>query len=513
MAHMSLRAKLIVLGLAMPVLLLIPLFGLYARQSRDKAVESSVAKARSILLTTESTREGMEQKWAKGLFTAAQLKGYADAGQLDKVLAAVPVVTAWEAAMAKAQEGQYEFRVPKRQPRNQKNTPDAAEEAVLKRFDSEPGLKEWYEVDRAKNAVRYYRPIRLTEPCLLCHGDPATSKTLWGNDKGLDPTGVQMENWKVGELHGSFEIVQSLVPAQQALRRTLTLALAAVILGLAIGMVIFIRLMSATVERQINDTVASLRDGTERVAVAAEQLADAGTSVADGASSQAAAIEETSAALEEVRSMGTQTAEGAATARQLANGAKSAANAGQQAVARMSVAVDQIRTATVETTKVLAVIDELARQTNLLALNAAVEAARAGDAGVAFAVVAEEVRRLANRSAEAAKDTSARIAEARSRTDDGVAATDDVRRELEAIDDAVTKVNDVSNDVAALAGQQDEAIKQVSLALNQIDQTTQANAAAAEETASIAADLAAEADVLQGTLTALLNGEQPPSAD
>jgi methyl-accepting chemotaxis protein len=513
--NLSLRSKLIVLGLALPVALLLPLFGLYANQAKAKAVAASVEKARGILLTAESTREGMEDKWAKGVFTAAQLRGYADAGETEKIFAAVPVVTAWQAAMAKATEGAYEFRVPKFEPRNTANTPDEAEARVLKRFETDSALAEYYEVDRAKNAVRYYRPVRLTEPCLLCHGDPATSEQVWGNAKGLDPTGAKMENWKVGEVHGAFEIVQSLAPAQAQLRRTLAWSLTAVALGLILGGIIFVKIMGATVERQINDTVLLLHGGTQRVAIAADQLAQAGQAVANGASSQAAAIEETTAALEEVRTMGTQTAQGAGDARRLADGAKSAADTGQQAVVRMARAVDQIKTATDETTKVLGVIDEIARQTNLLALNAAVEAARAGDAGRAFAVVAEEVRRLATRSAEAAKDTAARIAEARERADEGVSASQDVKGQLDAIDQAVNSVNGVIAEVASLAAQQDEALKQVSLAVGQIDQTTQANAATAEETASIGADLAAEAQALQDTLAALLNGQSatvPPAA-
>src|SRR5208283_2667617 len=164
---------------------------------------------RSIALTAESVREEMGRKWNLGLFDKKMLSQWAKGGHMEQVLAAVPVVTAWQSAQAKAKEGGYEFRVPKVQPRNPKNEPDALETRALKALAA-GDLDEYHEVDREHNAVRYFRPIRLTQDCLLCHGSPSQSQELWGNAEGKDPTGTKMEDWHEGEVHGAFEIVKSL---------------------------------------------------------------------------------------------------------------------------------------------------------------------------------------------------------------------------------------------------------------------------------------------------------------
>lgn len=206
---MKVRHKIVLIGAFLLVVMAVGLFTLYGRSMMAEAREASIAEARSIVLTTESVREEMAEKWNRGVFDQETMRKWADEGDLDKVLGSVPVVTAWHAAMAKAKEGGYEFRVPKHSPRNPANEPDAFEARALKIL-KERNLEEYHEIDPELNAVRYFRPIKLTQDCLLCHGDPATSKELWGNTAGLDPTGVPMEDWKAGEIHGAFEVIQSL---------------------------------------------------------------------------------------------------------------------------------------------------------------------------------------------------------------------------------------------------------------------------------------------------------------
>ena len=162
----------------------------------------------------------MGRKWTLGLFDKKMLSQWAKQGHMDRVLAAVPVVTAWQSAQAKAKEGGYEFRVPKLQPRNPKNEPDALETRALKALVAD-NLDEYQEIDHERNAVRYFRPIRLTQDCLLCHGSPSQSQALWGNADGKDPTGTKMEDWREGEIHGAFEIVKSLDEAEAQIARTL----------------------------------------------------------------------------------------------------------------------------------------------------------------------------------------------------------------------------------------------------------------------------------------------------
>jgi len=176
---------------------------------RTEAQDAIISKSRAILLNVEAVRERMQAFWDLGVFTSEGLRKEAADGHTEAVLAQVPVYNAYKSAEIKAMEGGYEFRVPKNQPRNPKNLPDPVESRVLGLLDSTKAA-EYFEIDTERNAVRYFRPVVLTETCLICHGDPTTSKGLWGNDKGLDATGSKMEGWKVGEIHGAFEVISSL---------------------------------------------------------------------------------------------------------------------------------------------------------------------------------------------------------------------------------------------------------------------------------------------------------------
>ncbi|WP_233189464.1 methyl-accepting chemotaxis protein [Geothermobacter hydrogeniphilus] len=215
MKSVSLRFKLIAGGVLIPAVILGGLFVVFYRTEKDRVLNAYIDQSRVLARTVESARQEMEDKWALGLFNAGMVKHYAEAGERDKVLAAVPVVSAWNSAMRKAREGGYTFKVPKFQPRNPKNQPDELEARALKALKQ--GQKEYVEIDPQNNAVHYFRPVVLTEVCLKCHGDPATAETLWGNKDGLDPTGSKMENWKVGEIHGAFEIIHSLDAADAQL--------------------------------------------------------------------------------------------------------------------------------------------------------------------------------------------------------------------------------------------------------------------------------------------------------
>ena len=176
---MGLRMRIVAIGIVQLVVVASVLLGLYYFEAKDKARQQFVEKSRSIVLSAESAREEMAKKWDLGVFSAEQLSQWAREGHIGKILAAVPVVTAWNTAMLKAEEGGYQFRVPKFQPRNPKNEPDELEAGVLRLFEQE-GVSEHYVVDESMNAVRYFRPIRLTQECLLCHGQPSRSAELWG---------------------------------------------------------------------------------------------------------------------------------------------------------------------------------------------------------------------------------------------------------------------------------------------------------------------------------------------
>jgi methyl-accepting chemotaxis protein len=233
--------------------------------------------------------------------------------------------------------------------------------------------------------------------------------------------------------------------------------------------------------------------GAEQVTSAAGQISSGSQSLAQGSSEQASSLEEISSSLQEMAAMTKQNAGNATEAKGLTDGTQTSVVRGVDSMHRLSEAIDKIKASSDATAKIIKTIDEIAFQTNLLALNAAVEAARAGDAGKGFAVVAEEVRNLAMRSAEAAKNTANMIEDSVKNADNGVSLNQEVLKNLEEINGQVKKVGEVMAEIAAASDQQSQGVDQVNTAVEQMNQVTQQTAANAEESASAAEELSSQA--------------------
>lgn len=254
---MRVKKKLVGVSLLQLAAVIVVILVAYYFDAKAKIQDQYLHTARAVVMTAESARESMAEHWRNGLVTTEILQGWADAGEVDQIVSIVPVITAFRTAMAKAGESGYEFRVPKFQPRDPANEPDAFEARVLRKIKAE-SLGEYFEIDEATNSIRYFRPIRLTQECMLCHGDPATSVELWGNDQGLDPTGERMEGWKVGEIHGAFEVVQSLEQADRELTSTIWKGIALVLgLGL-VGVVLFVAFINRSISRPLDSVMAAI---------------------------------------------------------------------------------------------------------------------------------------------------------------------------------------------------------------------------------------------------------------
>lgn len=300
--------------------------------------DAVVHQARAICVMGEAIREYQSENWGRGLYDKEELKKDVQG----KFVYAVPVFSSIITMKKKAEELGYTFRVPKIAPRNPENEPDAMERAVLEDMSAN-NKKETVKIEWENERVVYFRAVRLTSDCLACHGDPATSKELWGNDEGKDPTGAKMENWKAGEVHGAFEITYDLKKIISSNNKTKIFGFLVNLLLVVIAVLIIRRIVRTAmrpldemqlslaqinagagdltvqipvrrddevgkVAQQFNAFIGQLRgiitkvhDSAAHVSSSSEEMTASSQTLANIAQDQAASIEQTSSAMEEIK--------------------------------------------------------------------------------------------------------------------------------------------------------------------------------------------------------------------
>jgi methyl-accepting chemotaxis protein len=269
-------------------------------------------------------------------------------------------------------------------------------------------------------------------------------------------------------------------------------------------MILVIPLVIRGIVSPLRKSIQTNRNVADYLTTAAGQFTSASQTIASGATEQAAGLEEASSSLEEITAKTKQNAQSAQQANSLAKQAEKAASDGATAIGTMNQAIEDIRKSSEATSKIIKVIDDIAFQTNLLALNAAVEAARAGEAGKGFAVVAEEVRNLAIRSAEAAKNTEEMIQTSVKQAQKGAEISTHVSKTLTEILNRAGKTASLVNEIAQACDAQVNSIEQINSSISQMESVTQQNAANAEESASSATELSSQAANLKKTVDELV---------
>ena len=412
----------------------------------------------------------------------------------------VPIVAAWKSVAGAAQKNGFNFFVPSRPDvpaRNPNNDNGAEFSAAFQAF--EKGEPEYFLEDRKHDKLVLARPVRLQASCLSCHGDPAKSPT----GDGKDVLGFPMESLKLDDVKGAF-VLEAGVGHDPVVLATMQIMAVGGAAALVVVLTGFYFFNQRSIVRPLAAAIQHLQEAGDQTVHASNEISTSSQTLAEGASEQAASIEETSASLEELSSMTKRNAENSQKANELAKEARSAADKGVADMQAMNVAMEAIKVSSDDIAKIIKTIDEIAFQTNILALNAAVEAARAGEAGMGFAVVADEVRNLAQRSAQAAKETTAKIEGAISKTGQGVEISNKVTQTLNEIVTKARQVDELAAEVAGASREQTQGITQINTAVGQMDKVTQSNAASAEESAAAAAELNAQAGAMKASVAELL---------
>jgi len=246
----------------------------------------------------------------------------------------------------------------------------------------------------------------------------------------------------------------------------------------------------------LNEMFGEINAASGQVSAGSKQVADGAQSLAQGSTEQAASVEELSSSISEVASKTAANAEQAAHAAALAGAIKSNAERGSQQMSEMTAAVNEINLASQSISKVIKVIDDIAFQTNILALNAAVEAARAGQHGKGFAVVAEEVRNLAAKSADAAKDTSELIANSMEKAQLGAQIAKETAASLAEIVSGINESSEIVGNIAQSSEEQSAGISQINIGIDQVALVIQQNSATAEESAAASEEMSGQSSML-----------------
>ncbi|MBL7990653.1 MAG: DUF3365 domain-containing protein, partial [Candidatus Kapabacteria bacterium] len=252
--NLRIQYKIILPALVLSLLSSVATYWYFSRLYRETETNALVTKARAVILASESAREYTADQIRYDVFRDAKQSNMS----VEQILRTVPIFSAMNVAKKKSAELGFTLKVPKFQPRNPDNQPDAYEAEVLKKLETGSSAESWEIRD---GNIRYFRPIKLSEECMRCHGDPARSQEFWGRSDGKDITGTKMENWRTGEIHGAFEVTMPMESVETAVAQK-----SLVIAGIAGGSALLMITIMLFVGRFISRSLSSIETAARKVA-------------------------------------------------------------------------------------------------------------------------------------------------------------------------------------------------------------------------------------------------------
>ncbi|MFO7865156.1 MAG: methyl-accepting chemotaxis protein [Salinivirgaceae bacterium] len=464
MIKVNLKKKLLIL-VGFPVIL-IALVGIFyiSVKLTEEGERGLKDKSTAILSRLEAVRTFVATQGALGKTVEEMKEKYPDGRipehEKEQVLKQVPIISAMRVGADGAAQENYKFRVVSDNPRKPENKASGVESELIDRFKDGNQKTIVYE-HTEENEMWVARAVYLSEAqgCLTCHGAPSTSP--WGN--GKDILGYPMENWKDGRLHGVFIIKSDLTPVQQNIQSAIwsiglwglvIVAIALIIGAFYVQRIIAVISQIRTVSQKVSggdlrprvnitsddelgdlagfinkmvDSVVNVftnvKEAAQELNNAAAEISSSSSSISEGAQRQAAQFEEISGSVQS-------TADSSGGASSVAKESNSDAKQASQGMAELKDAMQKIHKSSLEIEKTIDLLRNISFQTNLLALNAGVEAARAGQHGKGFSVVAKEVKNLANQSDESAKEIAEIIRESVMFVEQGVKLTDEAEERI-----------------------------------------------------------------------------------